>query len=378
MKLSDININKRDYRKHAVIPLLLILVLSLSALHVEDNSDRGLYNLRYPANFGNRTNIAENNPLTKAGVALGRRLFYEGRLSANNKISCGSCHVQAQAFSDSRPFSIGVDGSATDRNSMALINLLWNRRFFWDARSGSLEDQAGFPMTNPHEMGQSLAVSVKKLQSVSEYRMRFQAAFKDGQINAVNITKALAQFERTLISSDSRYDQFLATGSGLSDSELRGMLLFNTSPNPERGIRGANCAHCHGGTKNYLELLHNNGLDQVYADLGIGAITGLKSDEGRFKVPTLRNIALTAPYMHDGRFRTLAQVIEHYSEHLQESVSLSAFLQNESNVKGDLPLRLLPQEKKDLIAFLNSLTDSTFVSNPEFSNPFINPKYEKN
>lgn len=356
------------------IPLLFFLLFALSSLKSdEDELQKGFYVFNYPGYFGSRINIPEDNPTTKQGVYLGRRLFYEVRLSANNSLSCGSCHMQSKAFTDGRKLSIGVDNTTTNRNTMALVNLLWNRKFFWDARSNSLEEQASFPMTNPHEMGQSLAASVRKLQSTSYYPPLFKTVFGDKQVTSERIVKALSQFERTLISANSRYDDYLKGSAKLSDAEMRGLLLFNTTPNPDKSIRGANCAHCHGGPKTYMELFHNNGLDSIYKDSGIGAITGLQGDQGRFKVPTLRNIALTAPYMHDGRFATLKEVIGHYSEHIQNSGSLSAFLRNASNVKGALPVKLGPEEKKDLIAFLNTLTDSTFVRNPKFSNPFLKP-----
>ncbi|SER25831.1 cytochrome c peroxidase [Pedobacter rhizosphaerae] len=374
--MSACQIEKKRYwsRNFCVLLLFLSFFVGFSALKSEEEVPRGIYSLEYPVYFGNRTNISKENPLTQQGVYLGRRLFYETRLSANNTISCGSCHRQELAFTDGKKLSKGVDDTFTDRNAMALVNLLWNRKFFWDGRSGSLEDQAQFPMISAHEMGQDMETSSRKLQSTAYYPPLFKAVFGDDKITGKRITFALAQFERTLISAHSRYDQYLKQQIKLSPEEMRGMTLFNTAPNPEKGIRGANCAHCHGGPKNYLELFHNNGLDSVYRDRGIGQITGQETDHGRFKIPTLRNIALTAPYMHDGRFSTLEEVIEHYSEHVKPSVALSAFLQNESNVKGSLPLKLNSVEKKELIAFLNTLTDSIFVSNPKFSNPFVTLK----
>lgn len=374
MKVWLVKFNKRDWRFLTGIPLLFFLLFALCSLkNEEDHLETGDYVFNYPSYFGNRINTTPDNPTTKQGVYLGRRLFYEVRLSANNSMSCGSCHMQSKAFTDGRKLSVGVDHHNTERNSMALVNLLWNRKFFWDARSGSLEEQAGFPMVNPHEMGQSLAVSVKKLQSTTYYPALFKAVFGDDQITGERIVKALSQFERTLISADSRYDGYLNHSVQFTEAETRGLLLFNTTPDPARSIRGANCAHCHGGPRNYLELFHNNGLDKIYRDAGIGAFSGLDTDQGRFKVPTLRNIALTAPYMHDGRFATLEEVVAHYSEHVQQSMGLSAFLQNASNEKGAISVKLNSQEKKDLIAFLNTLTDSTFVANPQFSNPFIKP-----
>ena len=147
------------------------------------------------------------------------------------------------------------------------------------------------------------------------------------------------------------------------------MGLFMTGPDPERGLRGANCVHCHGGVKNYMELFHNNGLDSIPKDKGIENLTGLPADRGRFKAPTLRNISLTAPNMHDGRFKTLDEVVDHYSDHVVESQSLSSFLRGESNEPGGKALKLRPDEKKELIAFLNMLTDSTFITDLRFSDP---------
>jgi len=326
------------------------------------------YQFTYPANFGNRITIPSDNLTTKEGVGLGRRLFYETRLSANNKLSCGSCHEQSKAFTDGKSFSVGVDGALTSRNSMALVNLLWARKFFWDGRSVGLEEQAVFPLTNPHEMGQALDVSAHKLRNTDVYPSLFKSAFGDTAITPSRITKAISQFERTLISANSLYDKYLKKEYQPSPIELEGMNLFMTAPQPDRKIRGADCAHCHGGVKTYMELFHNNGLDNVSKDNGIQAITGLDSDHGRFKIPTLRNIALTAPYMHDGRFISLEQVLDHYSEHL-ETKHLSPFLKGVSNRKNGTGLQLTIQEKKAVIAFLNMLTDSSFVNNPKFSNP---------
>jgi len=298
-------------------------------------------------------------------------LFYEIRLSATNTISCGNCHEQQKAFTDGKAFSEGADHVPTVRNAMSLANLLWTRKFFWDGRAASLEEQAGIPLTNLHEMGQPLTVSVKKLRQTKVYPALFKLAYGDSAITGDRIVKAIAQFERTLISANSHYDQYMRQAYQPTEQELAGMALFNQSPEPEKGIRGANCAHCHGGVKTYMELFHNNGLDAVPKDAGIEALTGEPGDRGRFKVPTLRNIALTAPYMHDGRFRTLEEVIDHYSEHVAESASLSTFLRGESNEAGGKALKLLPHEKKEIIAFLNMLTDRDFVTNPAFSNPHL-------
>jgi cytochrome c peroxidase len=356
--------------KGGVMLLLSAFVILISAwTYYADPIATGPYQFVYPANFGNRINTPDDNPTTKQGVNLGRYLFYETRLSANNTLSCGSCHHQDKAFTDGKAFSEGVDHVLTSRNSMSLTNLLWARKFFWDGRAASLEEQASVPLTNPHEMGQALAVSAQKLSRTQQYPALFKQVYGDTAITGDRIVKAIAQFERTLISANSYYDQYLRHAYQPTEQELRGMALFNQFPQPEKGIRGANCAHCHGGVKNYMELFHNNGLDAVPKDAGIETLTGLPGDRGRFKVPTLRNIALTAPYMHDGRFKTLEDVVDHYSDHVEESPSLSTFLRGESNETDGKTLKLTASEKKDIIAFLNMLTDKDFVTNPEFSDP---------
>jgi cytochrome c peroxidase len=348
-----------------VVAVCLVLLSGLKA----DNDQPEPYPLVYPANFGGRINVPADNPTTKEGVQLGRMLFYERKLSADNSLSCASCHQQKLAFTDGQVFSTGVDKSLTSRNSMALVNLLWVRNFFWDGRSASLEDQAVFPMTNAHEMGQSLEESVRNLAQTTYYPALFKKAFGREIIDADKIKKALAQFERTLISADAPYDRYLAGKYQPTAQELRGMTLFMDAPSPERGIRGANCGHCHGGPKTYKELFHNNGLDAGPKDIGREAISHEVNDKARFRVPTLRNIALTAPYMHDGRFRTLAEVLDHYNEHIQESPTLSSFIRGVSNEKGGKTLLLNKSEKEDILAFLNMLTDTTFINNPAFSDP---------
>jgi cytochrome c peroxidase len=324
------------------------------------------YQLSYPAYFGNRINTTEDNPLTVEGVELGRRLFYEKKLSANNSISCASCHQQAHAFADDRAFSLGFDGTPTRRNAMSLTNLLWVRHFFWDGRASSLEAQAETPMTDPHEMGQSLDSSVRKLAAVAGYTALFAAAFGSDGINPDRIIGAITQFERTLISCNSPYDHYIRGEYQPTAAERRGLSLFFGPPATGMNVRSAGCANCHSGPKVFNETYHNNGLDSLPQDLGRSAVTGMDYDKGRFRVVTLRNIALTGPYMHDGRFKTLAEVIDHYNEHVLSSPTLSPSLKDSSNIPARL--HLTPQEKSDLLAFLNMLTDSTFIADPGFSN----------
>ncbi|MFT3822298.1 MAG: cytochrome c peroxidase [Chitinophagaceae bacterium] len=358
----------------AKITGLLLLSVTLLAAATGRRTGTTPLLLSYPAYFGNRIYQPADNPLTKEGVQLGRMLFYEKALSANHTIACAGCHKQEKAFADDRQFSAGFDGVATERNAMALVNLLWVRNYFWDGRTNSLEKQAAVPLTHPHEMGQTINAAVAALQRTKVYPAAFQKAFGSDTITGDRITKALAQFERTLISCNAPYDKYLRGEYKPLASETNGMELFFTNPNPERQVRGAGCGQCHGGPKTFIELFHNNGLDSMPADAGREKITGFDADKGRFRVVTLRNIALTAPYMHDGRFATLEQVIDHYSDHIQQSGTLSPFLRTNSNNINGSKLQLTIQEKKDLLAFLQMLTDSSFITNPQFADPFIKNK----
>lgn len=342
------------------------------------------YVLSYPSYFGHRINTPDDNPLTEEGVRLGRLLFYEKRLSANNTISCATCHQQSRAFTDGRAFSIGFDGVPTRRNSMSLTNLLWIRHFFWDGRAGSLEAQAAVPLTDPHEMGQPLDSAVARLRETGTYPPLFAAAFGSGgdagrdlrtdaggPVTADRITKALAQFERTLVSANSPYDRYIRGEYQLTAAERRGLELFFGPASSDAMIRGRNagCSNCHGGPRTITETYHNNGLDRVCKDSGRADVTGMAYDLGRFRTVGLRNITLTAPYMHDGRFATLEEVVDHYSEHIEPSETLSPSLKDTLN--KPIPLFLTRQEKADLIAFLKTLTDSTFVTDPRFGDPFV-------
>lgn len=328
--------------------------------------------IEYPAYFGNRIFIPDDNPTTEEGVRLGRMLFYEPALSANNRLSCGTCHKQELAFTDGETFSRGVDGTHQPRNTMSLANLLWVRNFFWDGRATGLENQVVTPLTSVHEMGQLLDSSAAKLSRNGIYAILFKQAFGSDTITGERIVKALAQFERTLVSANSRYDQYLRGEYQPTEKEKQGIALFYTGPSPGRNIRGAGCTHCHAAPRTFNELFHNTGLDSLPKDPGREKITGQSYDRGRFRVVSLRNIALTAPYMHDGRFRTLEEVIAHYNEHLVQTALLSPFLQDNSNTLNGHQLDLTAKEKAALKAFLDMLTDSTFITDKRFSNPFLN------
>lgn len=317
--------------------------------------------------------VPVNNPMTEAGVALGRFLFYDPILSLDSTISCASCHNPALAFSDDQALSEGVGGTLGLRNSMSLMNVgYYQNGLFWDGRASTLEEQVRHPVEDPLEMKADWARVEEKLQQHPDYQKRFRAAFGiewSGEIDRDLTAKALAQFERTLVSGESKYD-YANFDRGedqqfFSSAELRGRNLFFSEPTAQDdGHPG--CTHCHTSLLMTTNEYSNNGLDEVFeltdfTDLGYGAVTNSILDNGRFRVPTLRNIELTAPYMHDGRFETLEEVIDHYSSggHFAPNV--------DANIN---PFTLTAEQKTDLIAFLLTLTDPTIQENSTFSNPF--------
>jgi cytochrome c peroxidase len=316
-------------------------------------------------------NIPIDNPLTVEGVELGRKLFYEELLSGDNTQSCASCHSPAAAFSDPNQFSTGIQGIQGTRNSMALINLGWNNFFFWDGRSKTLEEQVLIPVRDQIEMHNTWTNAVTSLESRVEYRNMFFKAFGEEGIDSTKAAKALAQFLRTMISGSSKYDVMYKYENGytlnakeqqvfqtVSMDEWQGYSLF-------KSLDGADCFHCHNGALMQVLKFSNNGLDASFSDLGRGAITGNPADNGKFKVPTLRNIALSAPYMHDGRFSSLEEVVDHYSFGIQNSSTIDPLI--EFAFQGGVQLN--PTQRAQLIAFLNTMTDWDFVTNPAFQDP---------
>jgi cytochrome c peroxidase len=293
-------------------------------------------------------------PMTEAGVELGRRLFHDTRLSINGTQSCASCHDVKLAFADARRFSLGAEGQAGKRNAMPLFNLAWGTSFFWDGRAATLREQVLMPIQDHAEMNETLPKVVAKLQDEGA---AFQKAFGTPEITADRIAAALEQFLLTLISQDSKYDRAARKVAELTESEKRGLQLFVTEFDPKRGLRGADCFHCHGGTLFVSSQFANNGLDLAPDDIGRMAVTKNAGDRGKFKVPSLRNVALTAPYMHDGRFATLEEVVEHYSSGVRRSDTLDPNLAKHP----ETGIQLSAQEKADLVAFLNTLTDEAFT-----------------
>ena len=329
------------------------------------------YNLTFPAHFPAPVAQPADNPLTVEGVALGRRLFYETALSNPSSMSCASCHRQELAFTDGFAHSRGVTGGVTPRSAMSLANLAWEEKLTWDGAASSLEQQARIPIENPVEMHQSLAAGVARLQQMPSYPALFRSAFGSSTITEANTLKALAQFERTLISSSSRFDQYRAGNrTALTRDEIDGLILFSNHPSPVNGLRGGNCGDCHSGNLQTNHGFSNNGLDATLTDLGLGAQTGRATDNGKFRIPSLRNIALTAPYMHDGRFATLSDVLDHYNDHIAlNSPNIDPLILNGSNNLNGGGLALTATEKAHIEAFLRTLTDFTFIQDPRFARP---------
>ncbi len=348
--------------KKSVYILYLLLLMSCSSKE-EDVYIPKPATLKIPELFQQRIIapvIPSNNPLTEEGIALGKKLFFDKILSKDNTQSCASCHDPKKAFVDETRFSDGVNGTFGTRNSMPLFNLAWNfdERFAWDGKELSLERQALEPVRNPIEMHSKWINVAKRLQNHSEYPTLFQQAFGVNKIDSTFVTKALAQFERTLISGDSKFDQFLLGKTQLTPQEKNGFDVFMDE------TRG-DCFHCHGSDKNPLwtdNKFHNNGLDAVFNDLGLGKVTGDPNDNGKFRSPSLRNLKFTAPYMHDGRFTTLDEVINHYSTGLKFSSTIDPLMKKVS--QGGV--NLTDNDKADLKAFLLTLSDNNFVNNPDF------------
>lgn len=315
--------------------------------------------------------LPADNPLTVQGVQLGKMLFYEQKLSKDGTQSCASCHRQLDGFSDTLKFSIGVEKLPGKRQAMPIFNMAWHsNEFFWDGRANLLRDQALMPIQDPLEMNETLENVVAKLSDEKTYRDQFSRAFGSPEVTSEKMALAMEQFMLSIVSHDSKYDQFLAGEVELTESEQRGKELFETEYNPFfPQFSGADCAHCHGGINFENDQYMNNGLDMdadLANDIGREEVTKDTADKGKFKVPSLRNVAVTPPYMHDGRFKTLEEVIDHYNEGIQESATADVTVLN----TRETGLFLTEQDKTDLVNFLKTLTDDTFLNNPEYDSPF--------
>ncbi len=326
--------------------------------------------LEIPSHFPQMI-IPSDNPMTVEGVELGRKLFYEKKLSGDNTISCAECHSPASAYSDPNQYSTGIDGVQGRRNAMALINLGWNQAFFWDGRAKTLEEQILMPVEDPIEMHETWTNAVSELKASVDYKNMFFKAFGEDGIDSTKVAKAIAQFLRTMISGSSKYDVMYKFENGLSLTSNEQSIYESVTPSQWAGydlfksLNGADCFHCHNGPLMQIHKFTNNGLDATFTDLGRGGVTGNPNDNGKFKVPTLRNITYSAPYMHDGRLATLDDVIDHYSHFIQMSPTLDPLIEFAS--QGGVQLDAF--EKDLLKQFLLTLSDEEFVNNPDFQEP---------
>jgi cytochrome c peroxidase len=311
-------------------------------------------------------NTPRDNPITDAGATLGRVLFYDTRLSANNTVACASCHHQSRAFTDTKRFSKGYEGKETDRNAMSLVDLRYypRGRFFWDERAKSLEDQVLMPMQSKIEMGQDLTKVVEMLAKDDKYPELYRKAFGDSEITSKRTARAMAQFLRSMVSYQSKYDE----GRAKMLSVREDFENFTREENRGKTLFLDRCANCHmprgQDAHFFMDRPRNNGLDADVknSDGGVGDLTLNPSELGLFKSPSLRNVELTAPYMHDGRLATLEAVIDHYSRDVK----------NHPNVDGRARRRLnfSTTDKAALVAFLKTLTDQKFITDSKFSDPF--------
>jgi cytochrome c peroxidase len=371
---------------HSCIPALIFL-FCFTSCKKEPQGEAGFhppaYTFEIPNFFPTQINAPPDNPMTVAGVSLGRYLFYDGRISGrddpDSMMSCATCHIQSHSFVcgiDNPRFPgghpSGITGIPTPHFMMPMINLAWtNHGFLWngavygenpDPSRRNLEDLTWMAVVAPHEMNSDTNRSKAMIQSIPGYPGLFQEAFGSGTVTMKNMGRAIAQFVRTLVSADSKFDRYLNGKAQLTPAELNGYVLFMTE-------QGADCFHCHGGDGNPLftsNLFFNNGKDSVFTDpRDRSAVTGSQSDIGAYKAPTLRNLVFRAPYMHDGRFKTIDEVLDFYNNKLVWSPSVSP-LMHHINTHG---IRLTAWELADLKSFLLTMTDSSFVKNPKFSAP---------
>lgn len=388
------------FSRIAFLPLLLAIIL-LAACHEDDplHPTGGVeevlnlpatpfnYAAALPAYITNgpaadQDNTPANNAISNAGATLGRVLFYDVELSANRTVACATCHRQEHGFSDPAPLSTGFDGGFTGRHSMGLTQARFYApgSFFWDQRAGTLEEQVLMPIQDLVEMGMTLDEIVIRLEDLEYYPPLFTDAFGDETVTADRIARALAQFVRSLTSFQTKFDagfQNFPPGTDLGTTDFPN---FTASENQGKALffsARTNCAACHGTPNFVAPAPRNNGLDATTTDEGVGGVTGNAAELGLFKVNSLRNVALTAPFMHDGRFATLDEVVEHYNSGVQAHPNLSPQLRQPGpNGQPPLPgaaprrLNLTGEEKQALVDFLHTLTDEPMLTDEKFANPF--------
>ena len=367
-------------KKHLLFSMLLLVMISCKNEDLPpvtgDLSDieynPHAFNLVRPTGFPSML-VPADNPMTEEGVELGRYLFYDPILSADSTLSCAGCHLPELSFADGKKVSVGIDNIEGPRSAMSVINIGYlEKGLFWDGRAPTIEKHALAPVENPIELHDTWTNVELKLKRSAIYPKMFRLAFginDRDEITKELAAKAIAQFERTMLSYNSRFDKIYLREEGIfTDSESRGFEMFFDKGSQGSGVPDAECGHCHNEPLMTTDDYFNNGLDSVgslteYVDLGRGAVTQDTFDNGKFRAPTLRNIMLTAPYMHDGRFETIEEVIDFYNESPNHN--------NASNVDALIrPLNLTESQKQDIINFLKTLTDTTFIHNPDFQSPF--------
>ena len=345
--------------------LSFFLLLSLFLVSCsEEDADSGYeaivendtLSIEIPDYFPEVTYNFEANPPTEKGFELGKKLFYDGKLSSDGVVSCGFCHIQDFSFTHhTHIVSHGVNGALGTRNAQPLQNMIFMNEFTWDGAAESLDAQPIIPITAEVEMNESFSNIIDKLQADEEYPQLFAEAFENGEVNTDNMLKAISQFLVMMVSADSKYDKILKNeGSQFTTEEEAGKVLFDQK-----------CATCHAGVLFTDQSYRNNGLpiDPEYDDEGRSRVTGLQADKYKFKVPSLRNIQITYPYMHDGRFQTLAQVLDHYDSGMVVTENLDPVFQQNEN----LGISLTEDEKQKIIAFLETLTDDNFLLDDRFA-----------
>ncbi|MCY4160194.1 MAG: cytochrome-c peroxidase [Bacteroidetes bacterium] len=324
----------------------ICIALAISACTQPDSGSEEQLDLVVPGGFES-VPIPSHNSLTKSKVLLGQQLFFDPILSVDSTVSCATCHIPHKFFSDGQVISQGIKGRSGTRNTPSLINIAYHKLFFWDGGSITLEHQIFGPLQNSTEMGIDLSSAIDRLESNETYRESFQDIFEEPP-SLRGLTQSIAAYQRTLLSRGARYDSYRAGDkSALRPAERRGLSLFEGK---------AGCIHCHNGFLLTSLIFENNGLPISRGDSGRARVTGLREDYGKFKIPSLRNISETAPYMHDGRMVTLSEVIEHYNKGGNDVRGKSALIK---------PLYLNELERADLEAFLHSLTDSSIYAGLE-------------
>ncbi|WP_312768999.1 cytochrome c peroxidase [Epilithonimonas sp.] len=316
--------------------------------------DKG-YNLDIPINFPALEFDANKNPVTVNGVALGKKLFYEGKLSRNNTISCGFCHIQEYAFTHhGHPVSHGIDDKLGIRNAPPIQNMAFLKNYTWDGVSHNLDERSLVPITTDFEMDSSLPEVVSRLSQDANYKKLFKAAYGDDDITGERVLKALTQFMVTMISADSKYDKMKKGTASFTNEESQGIALFQTK-----------CASCHSGELFTDESYRNTGMyyNAQYDDRGRYRVTLDWNDNMKFRVPSLRNVEYTAPYMHDGRFYSLEAVLNFYSDNVENQTNLDPILKQNGHI--GIPMTTL--EKQYIIAFLKTLSDQQFITNKQFA-----------